>query len=178
MYLKLMERPILKRFLTIFLVFCVAGCNYIPKPPPPTKEPPLGTIVGVAAGGALGFMFAQKYAVGSGKMGRIFWTVAGVAIGHFVGNTITESDALKARGVAHSALISQGDGATMVWKNEETGHAGSFTPLNTYPLDGDQEVAESRLCRDFETSFEVEGEAWRGRGTACQAEDGSWLSTL
>jgi surface antigen len=123
-------------------------------------------------------MFAQKYAVGSGKLGRVFWTVAGVAIGNFIGTTLTESDTFKARGVAHSSLISQGDGATMAWKNEETGNAGSFTPLNTYPLDEGPVTAESRLCRDFETSFEVDGEAWRGRGTACQQEDGTWLSTL
>jgi surface antigen len=173
-----MERKVLKRFLALLLMVCVAGCNYIPKPPPPTKEPPLGTIIGVAAGGALGFMFAQKYAVGSGKIGRLFWTVTGVAIGHFVGTTISESDTVKARGVAHSALISQGDGAVVTWKSEESGSGGTFTPLNTYPLDEGPVTAESRLCRDFETSFEVEGEVWRGRGTACQAEDGSWLSTL
>jgi hypothetical protein len=63
------------------------------------------------------------------------------------------------------------DGVTTDWKNSETGHSGSVTPLNSYERDG-------RPCRAVKYHNEAEGYASDGIFEMCKAGDegpmGGW----
>lgn len=124
-----------------------------------------GTLVGAAVGGLLG---AQ---IGAGT-GQLAATAAGTLLGAYlgseVGRSLDRADRIHAERTAQYSLESVPSGTRSSWVNPDSGHSGSFTPLNSY------QSADGLNCRDFEQVITVDGRSELARGAACRQPDGTW----
>ena len=141
----------------IALVGCAQGHE------PGTKES-VGTLGGAALGGLLGSQIG-------GGTGKLAFTAAGVFLGGLLGNQIGKSldradrlEAQQAMGRAQTAPI----GETIAWKNPESGHSGTYTPVR------EGTSSSGKYCREFQQTITVGGKTEQGYGTACRQPDGSW----
>jgi surface antigen len=125
----------------------------------------VGTLAGAGAGGLLG---AQ---VGKGGT-RLAATAAGTLLGAFlgseVGRSLDRADALYAGRAEYQALEYTPAGYSTPWRNPDTGHYGSVTPIETY------ETAGGAYCREFQHQAQIGGRSRDVYGTACRTPDGQW----
>lgn len=125
----------------------------------------VGTVTGMVLGGKV----ANDFAEGSRNEG--LWTIAGVALGAFLGNEVGASmdrqDALLAERAAMQALESNKTKQASAWKNPDTGNFGSVYPTNTFSKNG-------QPCREFTQEITIAGKVEKAFGKACRNSDGSW----
>jgi len=125
----------------------------------------VGTVTGMVLGGKV----ANDFAEGSRNEG--LWTMAGVALGAFLGNEVGASmdrqDALLAERAASKALEFNKIQQPVVWNNPDTGNSGSFTPTKTFNYGG-------QPCREFTQEIKIGGKVETAFGKACRNADGSW----
>ena len=125
----------------------------------------VGTVTGMVLGGKV----ANDFAEGSRNEG--LWTIAGVALGAFLGNEVGASmdrqDALLAERAAMQALGSNKTKQISVLKNPDTGNFGSVYPTTTFSKNG-------QPCREFTQEITVGGKVETAFGRACRNSDGSW----
>ena len=142
------------------LTLGLAGCG----PDGPNKAD-TGLAVGAITGGLIGS------AVGNGN-GKIAAAAIGAFVGGVVGNEIgrslDEQDRRFAQQAEYAALERGRSGERTEWRNPDSGHAGSITPIRTY------QTSDGVHCREFTQTIWVEGRAERAHGTACREPDGSW----
>jgi surface antigen len=120
----------------------------------------VGGLGGAAAGGAIGG------AVG-GAEGVILGGLVGGLFGAAVGTALDQRDRELATRTAAYSLEHMPSGRTNTWRNPDTGHRGSFTPLRTYERRG-------TYCREFQQTIVIDGQPRRAYGTACRQPDGAW----
>ena len=107
-------------------------------------------------GGLLGAVVCNKLFKGHGS--KDGWTAACGAAGYF---------ASKAFVVQHNkALENNRVGQTTSWADPD-GSNHTLTPTNTYN-------ENSRPCRDFRQTVEINGQTEIMTGKACRQNDGSW----
>jgi surface antigen len=125
----------------------------------------VGALAGAGAGGLLG---AQ---VGKGGT-QLAATAAGTLLGAFLGNEVGKSldraDTLHARRAEYQALEYAPSGHATAWRNPDTGHYGSVTPIETY------QSAGGTYCREFQHQAQIGGRTRDVYGTACRSPDGQW----
>jgi surface antigen len=125
----------------------------------------VGALAGAGAGGLLG---AQ---IGNGK-GRLAATAAGTLLGAFLGSEVGKSldraDRVHASRAEYQALEYTPAGSSTAWRNPDSGHYGSVTPLETY------ETASGTYCREFQHRADIGGRPQSVYGTACRTPDGQW----
>lgn len=125
----------------------------------------VGTVTGMVLGGKV----ANDFAEGSRNEG--LWTIAGVALGAFLGNEVGASmdrqDAMLAERAAMQALETNKTKQASVWKNPDTGNFGSVYPTNTFSKNG-------QPCREFTQEITIGGKVETAFGKACRNPDGSW----
>lgn len=68
---------------------------------------------------------------------------------------------------ARNSLNNKDDGATVSWKNPETGSHGTFTPLSTYKEDG-------TTCRSIKMISHAKGRIGKGFFNFCRQRDNTW----
>lgn len=124
-----------------------------------------GALVGALAGGLLG---AQ---IGGGK-GQLAATAVGTLLGAYLGSKVGQSldraDRNYAERTAQSALRSSASGRTSAWSNPDSGHKGTFTPINRY------QSADGMACRDYDQTVTIDGRTEVVKGTACRGKDDEW----
>ncbi len=147
----------------VVVALAMAGCAQPGQDGPGNKQV-LGTVGGAALGGLVGSRFGK----GGGKVAA---TAAGVFLGGVLGSEIGRSldhadriAAGKAMGQAQTAPI----GESISWKNPESGHAGTVTPVR------EGTTSAGDYCREFQQSVSIGGKTERAYGTACRQPDGSW----
>jgi surface antigen len=122
----------------------------------------IGGLGGAAAGGLIG-------AAADGSPEAI---AAGVILGGLVGGAIGDrldaADRREASRAAHHALETTPSGTTTTWKNPDSGHYGSYTPVRTY------QTASGQYCREYQTTIVIDGQTEQAYGTACRQPDGTW----
>jgi surface antigen len=124
-----------------------------------------GALVGAAVGGLLG----SQIGGGRGQLAAVAaGTLLGAYLGTEVGRSLDRADRLHAERAAQHSLETTRSGTASRWVNPDNGHAGSFTPLNSY------RSADGLDCRDYDQVITVEGRSQTARGTACRQPDGSW----
>lgn len=79
--------------------------------------------------------------------------------------TKTDWDLL--RGAARTALSERDNGETVEWRNQETGHYGTLTPISSLEVDG-------RPCRDLVIRNFAEGLQGGGTYRLCRMQGGEW----
>ncbi len=152
-----LTKPILAAALGLALVGCSAN-DYGPKQG-------FGTLAGAAAGGLLG----AQVGGGSGRLvTTAIGTLAGAMVGNSIGTSLDRADALHAQRARDHALEHAPIGKSTVWRNPDSGHSGSFTPMRTYRDNG-------AYCREYQQTVIIGGHAEDAYGQACRQPDGSWL---
>jgi surface antigen len=143
--------------LSLAALVAVAGCQGA------GPRAQMGGLGGAAAGGLL---------AASGHRPSTEGIIAGVLLGGLIGSAIGDSldhrDRQEAQGAAYRALENSRSGDASAWKNPDSGHYGSVTPVRTYQRNGGE------YCREYQQSINVGGQVHQGYGTACRQPDGSW----
>ncbi len=124
------------------------------------------TSIGAIGGGALGGLIAA--AAGGNAATIAASAVGGMLLGGLVGNLLDERDKRLAAEAAQRALETAPTGNPVSWKNPDSGHYGTVTPMMTY------QTAGGSYCREYQTTVIIDGKQERGHGTACRQPDGSW----
>ena len=152
-----LSRVVVSALVALALVGC-ASSDY------GTKQT-VGALAGAGAGGLLG---AQ---VGKGST-RLAATAAGTLLGAFlgseVGRSLDRADAAHASQAQYQALEYTPSGYSTSWRNPDTGHHGSVTPIETY------QSFDGGYCREFQHDAQIGGRTRSVYGTACRTPDGQW----
>ena len=123
---------------------------------------------GTLVGAGLGALAGSQIGSGSGQLAATaIGTLLGAYAGSEVGKSLDRADQLAAAQATQSALELSPSGATTPWRNPDTGHSGTVTPLRTFEAGG-------RDCRDFEQTLLIDGRSETVRSTACRQPDGTW----
>ncbi|MDJ0867449.1 MAG: RT0821/Lpp0805 family surface protein [Myxococcota bacterium] len=138
---------------------CTTACVGVAGPGPRTQ---LAAAAGAAGGGLLGA------ALGGESEGILAGMLLGGLLGGAVGGVLDDLDRRHADQTLHYGLEYTPSGTTTRWRNPDSGHAGSITPIRTY------QTSDGVHCREFTQTIWVEGRAERAHGTACREPDGSW----
>jgi surface antigen len=157
-----MVMPRLPRLVAMaFAALALVGCANSDLGPKQT----VGTLLGAGTGAFIGSH------IGHGG-GRLAATSVGTLLGAYLGNEAGKSLDRADRGYAsraeYEALEYTPSGASTPWRNPDTGHYGSVTPVETY------ETAGGTYCREFQHQAQIGGRSRDVYGTACRTPDGQW----
>lgn len=123
-----------------------------------------GAVIGGLAGGILGNQ------IGGGE-GRTIATGVGVLIGALAGSAIgaqLDANDRAQMGQAFNQSTQVPIGERVEWDNPNSGNSGYYVPTRQ------GRTSNGRICRQYEQTIYIGGQAERGTGTACQNSDGSW----
>jgi surface antigen len=144
----------------------LAGCSGTPETGQGPKEN-TGTLMGAITGGLIGSQF------GGGTAERVTAGIAGAAIGGLIGNRIgaamDDEDKRRAYAAQVQALENGKSGASVAWKNPDSGRYGSIVPGPAYTNNGMQ-------CRPYTHTIYIDGRPQVARGNACRNGDGTWTA--
>jgi len=139
----------------------LAACQSMQDNPKQTGGTLIGAGLGALAGSQVGGGKGQLAAVAIGALG-------GAWLGSEAGKSLDKADRMYAERTAQNALESGKTGQISTWKNPDSGHAGTITPIRTY------ESAYNESCREYETTVTIDGRQEKATGQACRQADGSW----
>lgn len=132
------------------------------------QESPKQT-AGTLVGAGLGALIGSQLGSGTGQLAAVaVGTLAGAWMGSEVGKSLDRADRAYSQQTAQSSLENNPSGVTSTWRNPDTGHSGSFTPVNTY------RTTDGVDCREFTSAVDVDGRTESIQGYACRQPDGSW----
>ena len=157
----------MKTLLTVSIsILLVSSCTLTSTGPQEQgPKQAVGTVTGMVLGGKV----ANDFAEGSRNEG--LWTIAGVALGAFLGNEVGASmdrqDALLAERAMLQALEFNKIQQPIAWNNPDTGNSGRVYPTHTITTGG-------QPCREFTQEIIIGGKAETAFGKACRMADGSW----
>lgn len=126
-------------------------------------------VVGGVAGAALGGLLGSQIGGGKGQLAAVaLGALGGAFLGSELGKSLDKADRAYMERNAQNALEYSPSNQTSAWKNPDSGHSGTFTPVAT--------VSDSsgRPCRTFEQTVVMDGETERVTGRACRRADGTW----
>lgn len=125
---------------------------------------------GTLAGAGLGALAGSQIGSGTGQLAAVaIGALTGAWAGSEIGKSLDKADKMYAQRTTQNALEYNRTGQTSSWRNPDSGHSGTVTPVETYEPSGND-----RTCREYETTIYVDGKRETGRGTACRQLDGSW----
>ncbi len=153
-----MRSVVLGCLALVTLVVTLTGCAEVGQNPK--------TAIGGLGGAAVGGLIAA--AAGGGGAGIAAGVIGGGLLGGLVGNILDDRDRRLAAEAAHQALETAPSHRSVAWRNPDSGHSGTVTPVRTYQTPG------GTYCREYQTAVTIEGRQERGYGTACRQPDGSW----
>ena len=157
-----------KLFLAIPCLTMLACAPNVETSGPSGPKQTLGTLSGMAIGGAL----ANDMADGSKNKGiaTILGAFMGGVIGQNIGAQLDERDRLLAGKAYSTALEYNPTDKAAEWRNPDSGNYGRVIPVATYRQNG-------RYCREFTQEIFIGGKKQTGYGRACRQPDGSWEIT-
>lgn len=151
----------MKRRMGLVLVaaLVLAGCAGM------GQKETAGTLIGGASGAVIGSQFGG----GSGRLvGTAIGTLAGALVGQEIGRSLDEADRRAMQESAQNALEYSETDRPTTWRNPDTGHHGSITPVRTY------RGRKGRYCREYRQTVVIGGEEQQAYGRACRQPDGAW----
>ena len=126
------------------------------------------TEVGTVLGGVGGALLGSQIGGGSGRLvATAAGTLLGAAIGSEIGASMDKTDIMYHENTAQESLEYSQVGESSSWRNPDSGHYGTITPVRTYEQAG-------RYCREYNQTVSVGGRTERAYGTACRQPDGTW----
>jgi surface antigen len=158
-----MTRKTANRFAPwVLLAFVATGCASTAQSVADNPKTATGAALGAAGGGLIGA------AAGGGAAGIVGGVLLGGLLGGAIGNALDQRDKQMAYQTQQTALESSRTNQTSTWRNPDTGHSGSYTPVKTY------ENASGQYCREYQEKVVIDGKTSSAYGTACRQPDGSW----
>lgn len=134
-----------------------------------TDQPGQKQTFGALGGAALGGLAGSQ--IGGGR-GQLAATAAGALLGGLLGSeagkSLDRADEMYMARTTQDALEHQPSGQVAEWRNPDSGHRGTITPVETYQRD------DGRYCREFQQTVTVGGSTEQAYGTACRQPDGTW----
>lgn len=125
--------------------------------------------IGTLAGAGLGALAGSQFGSGKGQIAAaVIGALAGAWAGSEIGKSLDRADQLYSKQTADRALERNRDGASATWRNPNTGHSGSVTPLQT------QYATDGTPCREFRQTARIGDREEEIYGVACRQADGSW----
>ncbi len=140
----------------------VGGCTWVEDQFGFGEKAQVGAAGGAAAGGLLAAV------AGAGPLGLAAGVVLGGIAGSAIGNKLDNNDRDAALRAQQQAMANNAAGETTAWTDPSDGHAGTYTPINTY------ETPDGKTCRDFTQTVTIDGQQETATGTACKMADGTW----
>ena len=123
----------------------------------------VGTLLGAGTGALLGAQFGH----GTGQLvATSVGTLLGAYLGNEAGKSLDRADALYASRAEHQALEYTPSGNPTPWRNPDSGHYGSITPIETF------ESTDGAYCRELQHQAQIGGRSRDVYGTACRTPDG------
>ncbi len=147
--------------MAVVVALSLTACQSMQDNPKQTGGTLIGAGLGALAGSQLGSGKGQLAAVAIGALG-------GAWLGSEAGKSLDKADRLYAERTAQSALETGRSGQTTTWRNPDSGHTGTVTPVRTY------QTASNQACREYETTVTIDGREERAMGRACRQADGTW----
>jgi surface antigen len=124
-----------------------------------------GTLLGGLGGAVAGAQFGG----GRGQLAAVaIGTLLGAYIGSEVGKSLDRADIAAMERTNQQALETGRSGHTSTWRNPDTGHSGTITPIRT------TQAPSGEYCREYQQTITVGGRTEQAYGTACRQPDGSW----
>lgn len=126
--------------------------------------------IGTVLGAGLGALAGAQFGKGDGNIAAIaVGAILGGLAGNQVGAGLDEADRRAMASTTHTALNSSPPGVATAWHNPSSGNSGSVKPLAF-----EKSAATGGVCRDFETTVNVDGKTETALGRACRQADGTW----
>jgi surface antigen len=124
-----------------------------------------GTLIGGATGALIGAQFGK----GGGKVAAAaLGALAGGFVGGQIGKGMDEQDRRLLQQSSQKALEVAPSGASVEWRNPDSGHYGTVTPTNTFKNN------QGQYCREYTQTIVVGGKQEKAYGKACRKPDGQW----
>ena len=123
------------------------------------------TTIGAAGGATVGGLIAA--AAGANPAAIAASVVGGLLVGGLVGNLLDDRDKRLQSEAAQRALETAKPGQTVAWRNPDSGHSGTVTPTKTVQT-------PNGYCRDYQATVEIDGKQEKAAGRACRQPDGTW----
>jgi surface antigen len=123
----------------------------------------LGAVTGAVAGAALGGRGGNRVA------GALVGGALGGLIGNQIGASLDDEDRARAYEAQMAALENGRSGASVGWRNPDSGRYGTVVPGPSYQQN-------MRTCRQFTHTVYIDGRPQAARGTACRNPDGNWIA--
>lgn len=154
-----LRRPsVVPRLVAVtLLIVALVGCATVGDNPK--------AAIGGLGGAALGGLIAA--AAGGGGTAIAAGVIGGALLGGLAGSMLDDRDKRMAAASTHRALETTPSGKSVEWKNPDSGHAGTVTPVRTYQSGG-------TYCREYQQTVTIGGKQEQSYGTACRQPDGSW----
>jgi len=152
----------MKKVLVLVAALSVASCAIVGEMDNKQKfvaaaSTVAGALIGYQLGGGNA---AYLYAAGGAVAGGLF--------GLSVAQNLDFTDRWSFDKSAANSFDTSPDGITTSWSNPQTGHNGSFTPVNSY------KTAQGFTCRDIYLTVNGKSGFQLEKMTACQQPDGAW----
>ncbi len=124
--------------------------------------------VGGLTGAVAGAWIGSNVGKGKGNIAAIAaGTLLGAFVGHSIGASLDQADLAHANRTAQHTFENNKSGVSSTWKNPDSGHYGTITPVKT-------SYNQGRYCRQYTHTIYVGGQKEVARGEACRRDDGSW----
>ena len=124
---------------------------------------------GTLVGAGLGALAGSQIGGGSGRLAAVaIGTLAGAYLGSEVGQSLDRADQAAMNQNAQSSLEYGKTGQTSTWQNPDSGHSGTFTPTGTF------QNTSGQYCREYQSTVTIDGQQEVAHGRACRQPDGSW----
>ena len=125
--------------------------------------------VGTVLGGVGGAVAGAQFGKGSGQLvGVAAGTLLGALLGSEVGKSLDRADQAHMERANQRALETAPSGSQVLWRNPDSGNAGTVVPQPAY------QTSSGQYCREYQQTITVGGKTEQGYGTACRQPDGSW----
>lgn len=82
--------------------------------------------------------------------------------------SLSEEDVRSAAATVQAALEQAPDGVSRVWRNPQTGHRGSVTPIRTFI------GSDGRFCREYREVLDLREAKGSFLHTACRDQEAGW----
>jgi surface antigen len=125
-------------------------------------------LMGGAAGAGLGALAGSQIGSGKGQIAAaVIGGLAGMFMGSEVGKSLDRADHMYMQQAATKSFEYAPTGTATAWRNPDSGHSGTITPIRTYQQSGQD-------CRDYQTTVTIDGKQEVATGRACRQGDGTW----
>jgi surface antigen len=157
-----MQRGVMKGAAVVVLAAALmTGCETVGE----TVKSNPKTTIGAAGGATVGGLIAA--AAGANPAAIAASVVGGLLVGGLVGNLLDERDKKLQAEAAQKALETTPSGQSVGWKNPDSGHSGTVTPTRTVQT-------PNGYCRDYQATVEIDGKQEKATGRACRQPNGTW----